>query len=110
MHDLAQKRCRNHAQREAAGRCPECERFFCRECLTEHEGRVLCATCLAAGAADTARSKIPLAGLGRVFQLAVAVTVLWIFFSSFGRAVVLLPDTFHEDVYKQNEWRTELDE
>lgn len=110
MHDLAHKRCRNHAQREAAGRCPECERFFCRECLTEHEGRVLCAACLATGPADAPHSKIPLAGLIRTCQLAIAVAVLWIFFSSFGRAVVLLPDTFHEDTYRQNEWLSELDE
>ena len=26
--------------------CPSCRRFFCRECATEHEGRLLCSTCL----------------------------------------------------------------
>lgn len=110
MHDLAHKRCRNHAQREAAGRCPECERFFCRECLTEHQGRVLCASCLAGGDADSTRSRVPLAALARTVQLVVALMVLWIFFTSFGRAILLVPDTFHEDVYRQTDLLSESEE
>jgi hypothetical protein len=43
---VAQQRCWNHESREAACRCPECRRNFCRECVTEHESRLLCATCL----------------------------------------------------------------
>ncbi|HEU0120202.1 MAG TPA: hypothetical protein VFQ91_06725 [Bryobacteraceae bacterium] len=43
---VARQRCWTHAQREAAGRCPECRRFYCRECVTEHAGRLLCVQCL----------------------------------------------------------------
>ena len=43
---LAKTRCFQHADREAAARCPECERFYCRECVTEHDGRMICRTCL----------------------------------------------------------------
>jgi len=43
---LTQSRCFQHADREAAARCPDCERFYCRECVTEHEGRMICRTCL----------------------------------------------------------------
>ena len=43
---LAQSRCFQHAGREAVARCPECERFYCRECVTEHEGRMICRSCL----------------------------------------------------------------
>ena len=32
--------------REAVARCPECTQFFCRECITEHDDRVLCSACL----------------------------------------------------------------
>lgn len=44
---LAHERCLRHDLREAAGRCPACRRYYCRECLTEHDHRLLCVTCLA---------------------------------------------------------------
>ena len=40
----------NHAAREAVARCPECTRYFCRECVTEHDGRLMCRACLAGAA------------------------------------------------------------
>ena len=43
---LAQQRCRNHISREAVCRCPSCGRFYCRECVTEHDERLTCSTCL----------------------------------------------------------------
>ena len=43
---LSRQRCANHAQREAVARCPECQRHFCRECITEHDGKLLCNHCL----------------------------------------------------------------
>ncbi|WP_269524626.1 hypothetical protein [Coraliomargarita parva] len=43
---LAQSKCFEHASREAVARCPECGRFYCRECVTEHEGRMVCRGCL----------------------------------------------------------------
>jgi hypothetical protein len=39
-------RCWNHESREAVCRCPECSRSYCRECVTEHQARLLCAECL----------------------------------------------------------------
>jgi hypothetical protein len=43
---LHRQRCWNHASREAVCRCPSCSRFFCRECVTEHDERLLCAACV----------------------------------------------------------------
>ena len=43
---LLEQRCWNHEGREAVCRCPQCGRSFCRECVTEHEARLLCAACL----------------------------------------------------------------
>jgi hypothetical protein len=45
---LIHQRCWNHELREAVCRCPGCGRHFCRECVTEHESRLLCAACLQA--------------------------------------------------------------
>ncbi len=46
MTELWTQRCQFHALREAVARCPECQRYFCRECVTEHDERLLCASCL----------------------------------------------------------------
>lgn len=46
MPALIHQRCFNHATREAVARCPECSQFFCRECITEHDDRVICSACL----------------------------------------------------------------
>lgn len=43
---VSERRCINHAGRAAAGRCPGCRFFYCRECITEHDGRMLCAACV----------------------------------------------------------------
>lgn len=40
------QQCWNHESREAVCRCPGCARSYCRECVTEHEARLLCALCL----------------------------------------------------------------
>jgi len=40
------QQCWNHETREAVCRCPGCARSYCRECVTEHEARLLCAACL----------------------------------------------------------------
>ena len=40
------QQCWNHEAREAVCRCPECAHSYCRECVTEHEARLLCAACL----------------------------------------------------------------
>lgn len=42
------QRCRNHEAREAVCRCPSCGNSFCRECVSEYEFRLLCASCIQA--------------------------------------------------------------
>jgi len=46
MPGLASERCLHHETREAVCRCPNCLRFFCRECVVPFDGRLLCATCI----------------------------------------------------------------
>lgn len=80
-------------------RCPECRRFFCRECVTEHDDQLLCASCLrkaaekedhkagisaAAAALSFARAAV---SVGMGFALA------WAFFAMLLILVTLLPTT-----------------
>ena len=92
---LSQRRCLNHPEREAAYRCPECRRDFCRECGAEHDGRMLCAACLKklapdAGAARRRWTSIAAAGapLGG-FLLG------WMFFYYLGQLLIEIPTSFH---------------
>jgi len=61
------QRCWNHGVRMAAGRCPACQFFYCRECITEHDGRMLCAGCVqkqtAAGTSEGTGNPFWTAGL-----------------------------------------------
>ena len=43
---IAAPHCFHHADRMAVARCLECRRSYCRECVTEHSGRMICAACL----------------------------------------------------------------
>ncbi len=100
MADLHQTRCFNHAAREAVARCPACRNFFCRECVTEHGGRVMCAACIQ-------KAEVPEVGhkdgsfkiaIGRVLSVArvfCGMVALWIFFYGIGRLLLLIPDSFH---------------
>ena len=43
---LRHARCLLHPLREAAARCPHCGGTFCRECVTDEEGKLACPPCL----------------------------------------------------------------
>ncbi|MBS0657441.1 MAG: rhomboid family protein [Verrucomicrobia bacterium] len=96
--DLARQRCLLHPLREAAARCPECGQFHCRECVTEHDGRVLCTPCLrrlaaARTAGDGTRRFLSTAWQG--LQLAVAFVFLWFCFFVAGQFLARTPQEFH---------------
>lgn len=91
--------CAIHPQREAAARCASCAGFFCRECVTEHDLRMLCARCLR----DTASSEAPVkkrrslvAPVAVLTQLVLGVALLWITFYLIGRLLIAVPASFHE--------------
>lgn len=101
MFDLVDRRCFNHISREAVARCPACHRYFCRECITEHEDRVLCAFCLRQerdrGDSEPSRFR----RLGQVGQFTVGMIILWTFFYYLGQVLLLLPSAFHEGKFWQ---------
>ena len=96
MQNLTHQRCFNHALREAAARCPECGKFFCRECVTEHDDRVICAACLKKLARIPLLRRKAFAGIARVFQCLLGFVVVWFFFYLIGEGLIALPASFHE--------------
>ncbi|GEM_PF-297531 len=100
MATLAFQKCLNHGDREAVARCPKCRSHFCRECVSEHAGRILCAQCLAKAAATEGVSSgwkrvwIP---MGAVLGLCVA----WLCFLSLGKLLLLIPASFHDGAWSE---------
>ncbi|HNV21923.1 MAG TPA: rhomboid family protein [Candidatus Hydrogenedentes bacterium] len=104
MVDLIHQRCFNHAGREAAAQCPRCGRFYCRECITEHDGRIVCAPCLdALLAPGPARRSLVTAPL-RALQFAAGVAVLWLVMYGLGRALTAIPAAFHDGTLLRSSW------
>jgi hypothetical protein len=104
MNNLLHQKCYNHKLREAVAMCPECKRFFCRECITEHDDRVLCTYCL-----DNINinSKYDLSHLSILYQagrFAIGVIILWLAFYYIGVILLSLPTTFHEGSIWSVDW------
>jgi hypothetical protein len=104
MSTVLAQRCFNHQVREAAARCPECRQFFCRECITEHEDRVLCSACLRNQAMPQSTKRRSLAGFARGTQGVVGLLLAWFFFFLVGQALVQLSDSFHEGTMWKVPW------
>jgi hypothetical protein len=92
---LRQRRCDNHPQREASARCPECGHFFCRECITEHDDRVLCASCLAKLSIKKSKSTRSWALAPRLALVLLAAAVVFCAVFLFGSFLATLPSHFH---------------
>jgi hypothetical protein len=91
--NLLDRRCFHHPLREAAVQCPSCKRSFCRECVTEHAGRMICVACVAklTGAVETASPS-----QARWVLLSVAgILVAWLVFYYVGRTLARIPSEFH---------------
>ena len=103
MVDVARRRCSNHSHREAVARCPDCGDFYCRECVTEHDGRMTCAACLQKSATDKPSARSVWRPLFRVVQLMAACMAMWYFFNLAGWLLLRIPTPMHEGTF----WRLE---
>jgi hypothetical protein len=83
-----QQRCWNHEEREAVCRCPLCLRCFCRECVTEHETRLLCAACLQSIAHERQERRGKLRRLIPVSMALAGVVLVWFVFYGVGESLI----------------------
>lgn len=77
-------------------RCPACTRHYCRECVTEHEHRLLCAACIQQLTAPTPVRRDRRIPFRPLVQLTGAIVVLWATFYVLGQALLLIPSEFHD--------------
>ena len=102
--EIAHQRCFYHATREAAARCPVCRHFYCRECITEHEDRVICAACLKNLVKPPFTQRRGFVGLVRIVQLAAGFFTVWLFFYWIGQALLKIGPSFHEGTVWRDRW------
>jgi hypothetical protein len=88
MAALDSQLCWNHESREAVCRCLGCNRSFCRECVTEHQGRLLCASCFAAAIPARARRTGALRKLAPSLLIAAGLLLAWLTYWGLGEVVV----------------------
>jgi hypothetical protein len=93
--ELVLQKCTNHPGREAVARCPGCAGYYCRECVTEHEGKFLCSSCIqrkeaTVHAASSFGSRV-LNGIAVIVGMVVA----WCLFYIVGRILILIPPNLH---------------
>ncbi len=105
--NVSLQRCFHHAQREAVARCPECRSFFCRECITEHGGRLICATCLKKLASLPLSQRVGFAGTLRLLQVAAGLILALVFFYWLGQSLLELPSSFHDGTLWRGRWLDE---
>ena len=98
---LSRQRCVRHPEREAAARCPACARFFCRECVTEHEGRILCASCLSRQSEESSEPshswmRTAFRAVRKCALLTASFLLLWGFYTALGSLLHAIPHKFHD--------------
>lgn len=97
--------CYHHPNREAVVRCPVCHHLYCRECVTEHEDRMLCSRCL--GQLTGVKSRRSISWLARMAipaQGFFGFFVLWYIFYLIGKVLLSIPHDFHEGTIWQTDW------
>ncbi|MBT8341110.1 MAG: hypothetical protein KJP07_13925 [Desulfatitalea sp.] len=105
MDALARQTCYHHPHRETVARCPACKRFFCRECVTEHDDRMLCSECLARLVQGKGKRRGPwIRHVITAMQGAGGFFLLWFTFYLLGKALLAIPHTFHEGTIWQSSW------
>jgi len=106
MEALARQRCFIHLQREAVARCTACSHSYCRECITEHDDRIICAACLRQLAAASVKPETVRWNPWPAAQLGLGLLSAWIVFYLAGQALVGLPEEFHNDTL----WRARFEQ
>jgi len=92
MSPLAEQRCTAHPEREAAVRCPECLQYYCRECVTEHAGRMVCTRCIARLGESSAAERSSLVKWSALSLC--GLLFAWLIFYYFGMALARIPDAY----------------
>jgi hypothetical protein len=99
---LTLQRCLIHVDREAVARCPACRNYFCRECVTEHERKFLCSSCLRSVIARVEPAGRNAERFMLVIKMIIGMAIAWFFFYVIGQLLMLIPPDIHDGSYLRN--------
>ncbi len=99
---LEQQVCSIHPEREAVARCPGCHRYFSREYVAEHEGKMLCTFCLDKLVGSEKKTTGSWASMTLTMLVGAAgVMSMCLIFILVGHVLSSLPDSFHTGIQKE---------
>lgn len=94
---IAARKCVRHSAREAVARCSSCSEHFCRECVVEHTGILLCSACLARKVSKVEETRsTKRRHIGEFALTAACVLFLWVVFYGLGQVLKNIPPSVHE--------------
>ena len=106
MNNITLQKCKRHAAREAVARCPSCQGFFCRECVTEHDDKVICSDCLQKLPGKAASRPFRLRWMSRSAGAFAGLFILWLAFYYLGQLLLSIPADFHEGTFwSSSKWK-----
>lgn len=88
--------CLNHPLREAAARCTSCGNTFCRECITDLDGRMVCVACHREKTSIKDKPKRDWFLVTASLQAMLGVAILWFTTWAVGRILLNIPAEVHE--------------
>jgi hypothetical protein len=94
--ELTFQRCLIHPHREAIARCPACGNYYCKECVTEHEGKFLCSNCLQRRTAPLKSAQRTAGWFKAAIGMLLGLSVGWLYFYFIGRLLILIPANLHD--------------
>ncbi len=97
-----EQRCWNHEGREAVCRCPECGRSYCRECVSEHQSRLLCAACLTRVSQATMRKRGSLGRLAAPLLAVAGLLLAWMVLFGAGESVIILAERAEQSSWQNH--------
>ena len=94
---ISRSRCYNHPTREAVALCTVTGKPYCRECIVEHEGKMVAAHVVADLLAEPEQTSDSRWKRGRQWLVSgISLLVLWYGFFLLGRLLLSIPSRFHE--------------
>ena len=93
---LQRAMCLHHPRREAAARCTACGQPFCRECVTELAGRMVCGACYKEQTQVREKPKRDFFIITTAFQAVIGIALLWFTAWLLGLTLLSAPSSFHE--------------
>ena len=91
---LSAIKCITHIDREAVARCCQCNQYYCRECIVEHEGDMICTQCLSQNNQSLIEKKESSGWISHLFIFAMSTVLLLFLFYSLGWFISIIPDSF----------------